>query len=98
MSACRRAGHEADPRSLEVVIGVVQRVDLQLAAVAGAGVDVANAERTAEDGQELTLQSALVGRRLVEHRKRLAQHPGAKDVSQEIQHRSFTRRARCRRG
>ena len=52
-----RTGNEADPRSLEVVVRVVQRVDLQLAPVAGTGVDVANAERTAEHGQAADLEA-----------------------------------------
>ena len=43
-----RRGDEAQAEALEVVEGVVERVDLQLAAVAGAGVDLADRERAAE--------------------------------------------------
>ena len=42
------ARDEADAEPLDVVERIVERVDLELAAVAGAGVDVADAERAAE--------------------------------------------------
>ena len=43
-----RRGHEAQAEALEIVEGVVERMDLQLAAVAGAGIDLANRETAAE--------------------------------------------------
>ena len=43
-----RRGDEAQAEALEVVEGVVERVDLELAAVAGAGVDLADRETAAE--------------------------------------------------
>jgi hypothetical protein len=43
-----RRGDEADAETLEVVERVAQRMDLELAAVAGAGVDLADRERAAE--------------------------------------------------
>ena len=43
-----RTGHEADAEALQIVDGVVQRMDLELAAVARAGVDLADGERAAE--------------------------------------------------
>ena len=42
------ARHEPDPHALDVVVGIVKRVDFQLAAVAGAGVHMADAKRATE--------------------------------------------------
>ena len=43
-----RRGDEAEAKALDIVIGVVERVDLELAAVAGAGVDLADRRLAAE--------------------------------------------------
>ena len=43
-----RRGDEAQAEALEIVEGVVERVDFKLAAVAGAGVDLADREAAAE--------------------------------------------------
>jgi hypothetical protein len=43
-----RAGGELDAERFEVVVRVVQRVDFQFAAVARAGVDVADDQRAPE--------------------------------------------------
>ena len=43
-----RRGDEAQAEALEIVEGVVERVDFQFAAVAGAGVDLADREAAAE--------------------------------------------------
>src|SRR5947207_2345153 len=43
-----RARDELDAETLEIVVGAVHRVDLELAAVARAGVHVADRERAAE--------------------------------------------------
>ena len=40
-----RARDEADAEPLEVVVGIAERVDLELAAVARAGIDMADRER-----------------------------------------------------
>ena len=48
-----RARDEADAQALEVVVRIVERVDLELAAVARAGVDLADRQRAAEDGEHL---------------------------------------------
>ena len=47
-----RACNEFDPDAFEVVIGIVERLDLQLAAITGAGIDVANTKGTAQDLQK----------------------------------------------
>ena len=43
-----RRGDEAQPEALEIVEGIVERVDLKLAAIAGAGIDLADGEAAAE--------------------------------------------------
>ena len=49
-----RAGDELDAQALEVVVGVVERVDLELAAVARARVDLADRQRAAEDARRIS--------------------------------------------
>src|SRR6476659_4018446 len=65
-----RGRDEADAKTLDVVIGIVQRVYLQLAAVAGASVDFADREapaeappRRASDGGCELLNGGLIRRR-----------------------------------
>ena len=55
---------EPNAQPLEVVEGVVEGVDLELATVAGACVDVTNAQRTAEYGTNLDPAGASRMRRL----------------------------------
>jgi hypothetical protein len=42
------AGDEADTETFEVIDRIVECMDLELAAIAGPRIDVANAERAAE--------------------------------------------------
>ena len=51
-----RAGDELDAETLDVVVRIAERVDLELAAVARAGVDLADRQRAAERAQEFCLQ------------------------------------------
>src|SRR6516162_4432893 len=51
-----RARDESDAETLEVVDGVVEGMNLELAAVAGARIHLPNAERTAEDSENARLQ------------------------------------------
>ena len=66
MSAWRGLATNWMPSALDVVVGVAERVDLELAAVARAGVDLADRQRAAERAQHLPLQprdgGRLVGR------------------------------------
>jgi hypothetical protein len=75
-----RAGDELDAVAFEVVVGIVERVDLQLAAVAGAGIDLADGQRAAEDAQDLVVQAVIsrCGRR---RRAWLADDAGAQDAA-----------------
>src|SRR4051794_37780725 len=43
-----RTCHEFDPDSFEVVVGIVERLDLQLASITRPGIDVANTKGTAQ--------------------------------------------------
>ena len=45
-----RTRDESNAQPLDVVEGIVERVDLELAAVAGARIDVTDAQRAAEHG------------------------------------------------
>src|SRR5690348_15000409 len=44
-----RRSHEMDTKALDVVHGIVEGIDLQFASVAGAGIDLADGEGSAED-------------------------------------------------
>jgi hypothetical protein len=81
-----RRGDETQPEPLEIVDRVVERVDLELAAVAGAGIDLADrqaaaeprARRGGEPAAELA-QLRLVHRRRVD-RQRLRDQGAAEDL------------------
>src|SRR5579862_8175764 len=53
-----RTCHKLYANSFDVVIRVVERLYLEFAAVAGAGVDVADAESTAQDLSEVLLKAS----------------------------------------
>jgi hypothetical protein len=52
-----RACDEPDTEPVEVVKWIVEGVDFQLAAIAGAGVDVTDAQRAAKYGTDVALQA-----------------------------------------
>ena len=52
-----RRGDEAQAEAFEIVERIIQRVDFQFAAVAGAGIDLADRERTAEPGARGTIDA-----------------------------------------
>ena len=51
-----RACDEFDPDAFEVVVGIVERLNLQFASIAGAGIDVANTEGAAQDLPQIFLK------------------------------------------
>ena len=76
-----RTGDELDAAPLEVVIGIVEGVNLQLAAIAGAGIDLAYGQRPAEDMQYVVVQPIdLALRAVVGDRRGLGEDAGAEDV------------------
>ena len=79
-----RAGHELDAEALEVVVGVVERMYLELAAVARARVDLADRQRGTEDVQEFALDARrLVADGVAGIRRWLGADAGAGDLSEE---------------
>ena len=52
-----RRGDETKAEALEIVEGVVERVDLELAAIAGASVDFADRKATAETSARRALKT-----------------------------------------
>ena len=66
-----RRGDEAQAETLEIVEGVVERVDFQLAAVAGAGIHLADREAAAEPAPRRALDAGRqFGERGVVRRRR----------------------------
>jgi hypothetical protein len=96
-----RAGDELDAVALEVGVGIVQRVDLQLAAVAGAGVDRADGQRAAEDAQDLVAHPAHFARHLARGRSAAVSACGGSltmPVRRMRRSMGITGRLRCRTG
>lgn len=50
------ARNELDPRSLQVVVGISQCLNLQLTSVAGTGIDVADTKRASQNAEYILLQ------------------------------------------
>ena len=50
-----RAGDELDAQPLDVVVRVVERVDFQLAAIAGAGIDLPDGQGLAQNAQQIQM-------------------------------------------
>jgi hypothetical protein len=67
-----RRGDEAQPEALEIVEGVVERVNFKLAAVAGAGVDFADGEAAAKSAPRGAIKTCReFGKRRVVGSRRL---------------------------
>jgi hypothetical protein len=47
------ARYEFDPDAFEVVVRTVERLDFQFASITGTGIDVANAEGSAQNLQQI---------------------------------------------
>ena len=56
-----RARDEADAEAFQVVVRVVERMDLELASIARAGVDVAYRQRLAQRVEDLAVDVAVPG-------------------------------------
>jgi hypothetical protein len=82
-----RAGDEADAQPLDVVVGIVERVDLQLAAVARTGIDLADGQRLAQDLQQFAMDAfdrCALG--VVDARRRLGEDAVAGDLPENVPH------------
>src|SRR6185437_1112023 len=88
------ARHETNAEAFEIVVGIVERLDLELTAVAGAGIDVADAEGAAENGADALIERVAGAKQLVGFRRRLGEHTYLADLAQCFQHGSRCRRMR----
>jgi thiamine monophosphate synthase len=75
-----------DPETFEVIERIVERVDFKLAAIARTGIDVANAERAAEDGANMILQGIALAQALIRRRRSLRDNADRCDLTQCFQH------------
>ena len=78
---------------------IVKGVDFALAAVTGAGIDMADAQGTAQDRTYLLLQSGANPQAVITFRRGFADDADRCDLSECFQHGgTTTSRGRCRRG
>ena len=91
---------EADTEPLEVVEGIVESVDLKLTAVAGARIDVADAEGAPEERADLLIERAADAKQLIGLRRGLTHQADGGDFAKGLQHTAAapTDPPRCRRG
>ena len=93
-----RACDKGNTRAFEVVIRIGEGLDFQFAAIAGAGIDMADAQRTPEYTMKALVNTLDANAVLVRLGRRLAEHPGTSNALEDIEHGGFTRRGRCRKG
>lgn len=72
-----RAGDEFDSSTFEVVAGIVERLKFQFAAVTGAGIHMANAERATEHFANVFVLAVKRGRHWRARREWFGQDAGA---------------------
>src|SRR5581483_11822612 len=84
-------GDEAQAEALEIVEGIVERVDFQLAAVAGARIDRADGEAAAEPSacRAVDARRKLGQRRIVKPRRRFGERRPGQAFKQRSAHRRF---------
>ena len=76
--------HESNAEPFEVVERIVERVDLQLAAVARACIDVTDAECPAEHSPNVRLQAVANAQLLVRLRRGLGDDADGGDLAQRL--------------
>ena len=81
-----RTCDEADAEPLEIVDRIAERVDLELTAVAGAGVDVSDAERGAEHRKNALLQLRANPQAVISGRGGLGDDSDRGDLAQRLEH------------
>jgi len=75
------ARDEADADALEVVVGIPERVDFELAPVARARIDLTDRERAVEALQYVAFEAACRGeQRLIRFRRRFGPDAGDRDL------------------
>jgi hypothetical protein len=63
-----RACNKPNIQSFEVVEGIVKRVDLEFTAVAGARIDMANAQRAPENCPDMVIQAVSYTQKFIRKR------------------------------
>src|SRR5262245_21827308 len=93
-----RGGDDAQAETLEIVEGIVEGVDFELAAVAGAGVDLTDREAAAEPFARGTVDTPreLGQRRVVLSRCRLGERRSQQALEQDAAHEAILARGRAR--
>lgn len=78
------ACHESNAEPLEIVEGVVERMDLKLAAVAGACIDVTDAQCPAEHSANVRVQAVANAQVLIRLRRRFGDDADRGDLAQGL--------------
>jgi hypothetical protein len=83
-----RRGDEAEAEALEIVERVVERMDLQLAAIAGAGIDLADRQAAAEPAACGRIETSRQRRqiRILACRRRLGERRAKKTLKEQLAH------------
>ena len=82
-----RRGDESEPEAFEIVEGVVEGVDLKLAAIARAGIDLADGEAAAETAPRGRVEVSCKRRHLrVGRRQRLGEGGAGEALEEELAH------------
>src|SRR6266702_2980593 len=82
-----RARDEADAQALDVVVRIVERVDFEFASVAGARIDLADAQRPAEHVEDVLLDPPAFGVPcVVAFRNAQRRRAGSRNLFDELPH------------
>ena len=83
-----RRGHEAEAEALDIVIGIVQGVDFELASIARAGIDLAYRQTAAEPAtRSVTDGGRKFGHRGIVRRRRLfGEGPAKQAFKKQLAH------------
>ncbi len=86
-----RRGNEAEPEAFEIIECILQRVDFQLAAITGAGIDLADRERAAKATPGCTVNAPCQfgKRRIVDRRRRFGHGFLQQLLKNELAHAGF---------
>lgn len=91
-----RARNEFYADALKVVVRIAECLNLEFAAIAGAGIYMANAERAAQNIPQVIVLFLDCRRNSGWSGISLCQNPRAYHARERVDHTQFTRRVRCR--
>ena len=93
------AGGKLHSQTIDVVVRTVERMNFQFAAVAGAGVDVADRHRLAEHLEDFRMQRLLARAQCgVGLGRRFGDEAGVEDLLEDQVRSHLINPVRCRRG